>query len=73
MYIINKLYIDTCIRNASKNYKDKIYDLYINCRLIKRGMEEYELSKALFIYNGYNGYIFQDLIYKSEIHLFVEL
>lgn len=66
MYRINKSYIE-------KSYKDNRFDLYVNGVLYKRALNNFEVRYALLLFKNYKGIITQDLVYKSDVFLWLEV
>ena len=73
MYRINKSYIEECLRIIEKSYKDNRFDLYVNGVLYKRALNNFEVRDALALFKNYNGIITQDLVYKSDVFLWLEV
>lgn len=73
MYRINKSYIEKCLRIIEKSYKDNRFDLYVNGVLYKRALNNFEVRDALALFKNYNGIITQDLVYNSDVFLWLEV
>lgn len=73
MYRINKSYIEKCLRIIEKCYKDNSFDLYVNGVLYKRALNNFEVRDVLALFKNYKGIITQDLVYKSELYLWLEV
>ena len=73
MYRINKSYIEKCLRIIEKSYKDNYIDLYVNGVLYKRALNNFEVRDALLLFKNYKGIITQDLVYKSDVFLWLEV
>lgn len=73
MYRINKSYIEKCLRIIEKSYKDNRFDLYVNGVLYKRALNNFEVRDTLALFKNYNGIITQDLVYKSDVFLWLEV
>ena len=73
MYTINKSYIEKCLRIIEKSYKDNSFDLYVNGVLYKRALNNFEVRDALLLFKNYKGIITQDLVYKSDVFLWLEV
>lgn len=73
MYKINKSYIEKCLRIIEKSYKDNYFDLYVNGVLYKRALNNSEVRYALILFKNYKGIITQDLVYKGDVFLWLEV
>lgn len=73
MYRINKSYIEKCLRIIEKSYKDNYFDLYVNGVLYKRALNNFEVRDALLLFKNYKGIITQDLVYKGDVFLWLEV
>lgn len=73
MYRINKSYIEKCLRIIEKSYKDNMFDLYVNGVLYIRALNNFEVREALALFKNYKGIITQDLVYKSDVLLWLEV
>lgn len=73
MYKINKSYIEQCLRIIEKTYKEGYFDLYVNGVLYRRMLNNCEVRATIFLFKNYNGLITQDLVYKSDLYLWLEV